>query len=316
MPLSYQEITNPSSTSFTVNFEFINLADIKAAGKQNSGSTWTELSVTNPATNSSGVTTVTVANAGTYSSAGAVRIYRASTQAPLVDFQSGSRLSESDLDTAYRQGLFAAQEVRENAKEQIAVQGPVGDAGADGADATIGVGSIDLDKLSATGTKDATTFLRGDNTFATISSGETNAPYFLATGDASQTISSGSMHTVAYNVLEDSLDTASGYNTSTYTYTVQTGGAGFWFFQAATYFTGLSDGNQFDLNVYINGGNRSQTRQKAGGGMNATIQVGQLCKMDVGDYVCIKAFQNSGSDQGLTVSDNGSFFGGFRIAAI
>jgi hypothetical protein len=32
-----------------------------------------------------------------------------------VDFQNGSRLSESDLDTAYQQGLFVAQEVSEDA---------------------------------------------------------------------------------------------------------------------------------------------------------------------------------------------------------
>ena len=94
MPLSYQEITNPSSTSFTVSFEFLNLADIKAVGKLDSASTWTELPVTNASTSGAGVTTVTVADAGTYSSAGAVRLYRASTQNPLVDFQNGSRLSE------------------------------------------------------------------------------------------------------------------------------------------------------------------------------------------------------------------------------
>jgi hypothetical protein len=139
MPLSYQSITNPSSTSFTVSFEFLNLADIKAVGKLNSASEWTELPVTDAAT-SNGVTTVTVADAGTYSSAGEVRIYRASSQAPLVDFQNGSRLSESDLDTAYRQGLFAAQEVRENAADSITAvgpQGPAGAAGADGADGAV-----------------------------------------------------------------------------------------------------------------------------------------------------------------------------------
>jgi hypothetical protein len=36
---------------------------------------------------------------------------------------------------------------------------------------TVGSGSVGLNQLSATGTKDATTFLRGDNTFATVESG-------------------------------------------------------------------------------------------------------------------------------------------------
>ncbi len=35
---------------------------------------------------------------------------------------------------------------------------------------TVGSGSVGLNQLSATGTKDATTFLRGDNTFATVTS--------------------------------------------------------------------------------------------------------------------------------------------------
>ena len=142
MPLSYQSITNPSSTSFTVSFEFLNLSDIKAVGKLNSASEWTELPVTDAAT-SNDVTTVTVADAGTYSSAGEVRIYRATSQETLVDFQNGSRLSESDLDTAYRQGLFAAQEVRENAGENITAVGPQGPAGADGQDGADGTDGVD-----------------------------------------------------------------------------------------------------------------------------------------------------------------------------
>ena len=41
-------------------------------------------------------------------------------------------------------------------------------------------GSVGISQLSATGTKDATTFLRGDNTFA--SAGGINTPMFAATG--------------------------------------------------------------------------------------------------------------------------------------
>jgi hypothetical protein len=61
-----------------------------------------------------------------------------------VDFQNGSRLSESDLDTAYQQGLFVAQEVSENASteiEGIGPQGPQGIQGVAGADGADGVTS-------------------------------------------------------------------------------------------------------------------------------------------------------------------------------
>jgi hypothetical protein len=48
-------------------------------------------------------------------------------------------------------------------------------------------GTVSLAKLSATGTKDATTFLRGDNTFA--SAGGVNTPAFRATMSSTQSIS-------------------------------------------------------------------------------------------------------------------------------
>jgi len=143
--------------------------------------------------------------------------------------------------------------------------------------------------------------------------GEDNTPYFLTTGNGSQSVANGTMVTVAYNTLVDSLDSASGFNTSNYRYYVQSGGAGFWLFTSAVYFTGIADGTQFDINFYKNSGNKSQSRQKSGGSMNATIQVTQLIKMAVGDYAEIKVFQNTGSTQGVNVNDASSFFGGFRI---
>ena len=151
---------------------------------------------------------------------------------------------------------------------------------------------------------------------AGVGGGEDNAPYFLTTGNGSQSVANGNMVTVAYNTLVDSLDSASGFNTSSYRYTIQSGGAGLWSFTAAVYFTGLSDGTQFDINIYKNGVNKTQSRQKAGGGMNATIQATQLIKMAVGDYVEVKVFQNTGSTQGINVNDNSSFFGGYRVKEI
>ena len=44
-----------------------------------------------------------------------VRIYRQTSSDALVDFVDGARLTESDLDTAYKQGLFVAQEIAEDA---------------------------------------------------------------------------------------------------------------------------------------------------------------------------------------------------------
>ncbi len=46
-----------------------------------------------------------------------LRIYRTTSVLPLVDFKSGAVLSESDLDNSYKQGLFAAQEMTEDAAD-------------------------------------------------------------------------------------------------------------------------------------------------------------------------------------------------------
>ncbi len=46
-----------------------------------------------------------------------MRVYRTTSVIPSIDFTSGAVLSESDLDTAYKQGLFAAQEMTEDAAD-------------------------------------------------------------------------------------------------------------------------------------------------------------------------------------------------------
>tara|TARA_R100001594_G_scaffold115913_2_gene150827 strand:- start:260 stop:802 length:543 start_codon:yes stop_codon:yes gene_type:complete len=52
-----------------------------------------------------------------------VRVYRQTTSNALVDFVDGARLTESDLDTAYKQGLFVAQEVSEDAARVGTING-------------------------------------------------------------------------------------------------------------------------------------------------------------------------------------------------
>jgi len=82
-------------------------------------------------------------------------------------------------------------------------------------------GSVGLSQLSATGTKDATTFLRGDNTFA--SAGGTNTPAFVAYLSANQTISHDTETKVAFNT--EDFDTDNAYDNSTnYRFTPQTAG--------------------------------------------------------------------------------------------
>ena len=114
MANSYVEYTTAGSgtnglgqATFTAPTQFLSINDIRVKGYN--GSSWTELTITEPR----GTTTVTLSAApSAYSK---IRVFRSSTTEALIDFQNGSRLAESDLDTAYRQSLFVAQEVAEDA---------------------------------------------------------------------------------------------------------------------------------------------------------------------------------------------------------
>ena len=81
--------------------------------------------------------------------------------------------------------------------------------------------SVGLSQLSATGTKNSTTFLRGDNTFA--SAGGDMTPAFEAYVGSIQTgLSSGTWTKIAANT--EVYDTDSNYDTSNYRFTPTTAG--------------------------------------------------------------------------------------------
>ena len=87
-------------------------------------------------------------------------------------------------------------------------------------------GSVGLSQLSATGTKDATTFLRGDNTFA--SAGGTMTPAFQAYLNSAQAITSGVNTKVQFDT--EVFDTASAFDSSTnYRFTPLTAGKYFFY---------------------------------------------------------------------------------------
>ena len=139
MANSYIEYNqNLSETTYSVPFNFLSIDDVNVKGYD--GTTWSDLTVS-----SRDASAKTVTLSGAPSAYQKIRVWRNTGTTQLVDFQNGSRLSESDLDTAYQQGLFVAQEVSENAStniEGIGPQGPQGIqgvAGSDGADGADGV---------------------------------------------------------------------------------------------------------------------------------------------------------------------------------
>jgi len=73
--------------------------------------------------------------------------------------------------------------------------------------------NVSLAKLSATGTKDATTFLRGDNTFA--SAGGVNTPYFYVSSSGNQSTATNTWVKVTLN--SEVFDTNNDFASSRFT---------------------------------------------------------------------------------------------------
>lgn len=125
MPNSYTPLTlvagsaSPNGTSQLnygpFDFEYLNKDDIKFA-VLTPGPLWADVPIAsiNETTKIITLSSSVVAQYPSLTITSA-RIYRATTTNALVDFTAGSRISEADLDTAYRQGLFAAQEASEDA---------------------------------------------------------------------------------------------------------------------------------------------------------------------------------------------------------
>jgi hypothetical protein len=95
-------------------FEYLNTGDLGFAVKV--GSVWETSTVASVDTAAKTLTLSATPYAEHTALNGAeARVFRSTTLSPIVDFQSGSRISEADLDSAYKQGLFAAQEATEDA---------------------------------------------------------------------------------------------------------------------------------------------------------------------------------------------------------
>jgi hypothetical protein len=169
--------------------------------------------------------------------------------------------------------------------------------------------SVGLSQLTASGTKDATTFLRGDNTFA--SAGGTNTPAFVSYVGSDQSLSNDTNTKVNYTT--EHFDTDSAYDTSNKKFTVPSGQAGKYFISAG--FNGNTDTTtKLFIRLYVNGSHTfsSMNMQNIKYRDNDSfIQVNRILDLSVGDYVEIYAKQISGSTS--TLQSIGSWFQGYKL---
>ena len=198
MANSYIEYTSGlTATTYDVPFNFLSIDDVNVKGYN--GTSWSDLTVSSRNTAEKTVT-LNVAPSAFQK----IRVWRNTGTTQLVDFQNGSRLSESDLDTAYQQGLFAAQEVSENAStevEGIGPQGPQGIQGEAGADPFDDDGNILVGTATTTGasgnfkkvvaglftTKNGVTSIPSAGVATTLHSFASNAGNFIVSAMASGT---------------------------------------------------------------------------------------------------------------------------------
>lgn len=109
----FETDTGLEATTFVYGFEALTANDVRVIGYV--GASQTDISNSIVTVNTTTKTlTLSEAPLGIYDK---IRIFRATTVLPLVEFTSGSVLSEDSLNTTYKHSLFAAQEVSQDASD-------------------------------------------------------------------------------------------------------------------------------------------------------------------------------------------------------
>ena len=179
--------------------------------------------------------------------------------------------------------------------------------------------SVSLAKLTATGTKDATTFLRGDNTFAEAGGGA-NTPFFFGRQNGYQTPITRATWTKLTSFTLNEIDTASAFDGTTFT--VPSGQAGKYFITAcivADFSAAGDDGEEMSFQFYKNGSATSFYSQNVLGptvrnAINWSHTLSATMDLSVGDYVEVYIYLRDGTPSGtLRTQANYSLFQGFKL---
>ena len=174
------------------------------------------------------------------------------------------------------------------------------------------IGSVGISQLSATGTKDATTFLRGDNTFA--SAGGTNTPAFSAKMSSGQDIGYTGVWT-KINFTSEQFDIGSYYDASNAKFTPS---AGKYFVYYNLYYYGSlgTTLQQLYSTIYKNGVDNAIFRGRifVSNNINSvTLKAGAIIELNGTDYLEVYAQSNNVSTGSTIVDDVSSVFGAYKI---
>jgi hypothetical protein len=172
--------------------------------------------------------------------------------------------------------------------------------------------TVSLAKLTATGTKSSSTFLRGDNTFA-VPAGGANTPAFSAyRATSNQSITDNSDTTIQYNA--ELFDTDSCYNTSTYKFIPNVSGK--YFINASILLNGGSNSTRFEFYIVKNGSIVKVFRQQGADGNPFSIKISGIVEANgTTDEITIQFYAFTGSLQ-VVFNTSGSFFEGYRLIGV
>jgi hypothetical protein len=178
--------------------------------------------------------------------------------------------------------------------------------------------TVSLAKLTATGTKDSTTFLRGDNTFA-VPAGGANTPAFQAYTTAYQSVTENTATKLSF-ATED-FDTNSNYDNSTnYRFTPTTSGKYFVYAKAISDPSNYKNERDSNLFIYKNGSNISSIysnimtgdNASAEGATNSTHNITAVVDMNgSSDYLEVYGQLNTWNDSGATFGYK--LFGAYKL---
>ena len=179
---------------------------------------------------------------------------------------------------------------------------------------TIANDAVDIAMLSATGTADATTFLRGDNAWA--SAGGDNTPSFSVTIAASQNFSDSTWTKVEWDT--EVWDTDSAFDSTTnYRFTVPAGEGGKYVFQYGAGFDNVDDSEYFEMQLYKNAGgiSRSRFRSWSPASQKPIFQNGSyVIDLAAADYV--EAWCRHVEGGTIPIEVGYSYFAGYKLIGV
>ena len=164
-------------------------------------------------------------------------------------------------------------------------------------DATQLTGTVATSNLG-TGTADATTFLRGDQTYA--AAGGANTPIVLVSKSTTQSVSYNTVTVITFNV--ENIDTDSAFASNTFT--VPSGKDGKYFaFLQVTSDDDLDNGLE-RINIRVNGTGVIEGNYKAPSADATMICVSTILDLSVGDTVDATYFTYAGGTASIYGNDN------------